>query len=81
MAYIETTPPEEAKGLLKTLYDQATGRVGKVYQVVRLMSPGPRTLQASMGLYLATMHGPSGLSRARREMLATVVSRTNGCRY
>ncbi len=34
-----------------------------------------------MQLYTATMHAPSGLSRAEREMLATVVSRANDCFY
>ena len=81
MARIELTPPEHANGRLRALYDEAVARAGKVYQVVRLMSPNPAVLEASMALYLATMFGPSGLSRARREMLATVVSRTNGCRY
>jgi alkylhydroperoxidase family enzyme len=81
MAHIQTTPPEAARGRLRTLYDQAVGRTGKVYRIVQLMSPNPAVLEASMALYLATMFGPSGLSRAQREMLATVVSRTNRCRY
>jgi alkylhydroperoxidase family enzyme len=38
-------------------------------------------MRASIGLYLAIMHGRSGLSRARREMLAVVVSKANGCHY
>ena len=34
-----------------------------------------------MQMYRATMFGPSGLSRAEREMLATVVSWANHCFY
>jgi len=34
-----------------------------------------------MQLYRATMFGPSRLSRADREMLATVVSWANRCFY
>jgi len=48
---------------------------------VRLMSPNPAVLDASMGLYVAVMKGPSPLSRAQREMLAVVVSRANHCHY
>jgi alkylhydroperoxidase family enzyme len=86
VAHIEITRPGEAVGSLKDLYDQAMGRAGKVYQIVQLMSPNPDTMRASIGLYMAsmhgaTMHGRSGVSRSRREMLATVVSRINGCRY
>jgi len=48
---------------------------------VELMSPNPAVLRASIELYRAVMHGASPLSRVQREMLAVVVSRTNGCRY
>lgn len=36
---------------------------------------------ASMNLYRAIMFGPSPLSRRQREMMATVVSASNGCHY
>ena len=45
------------------------------------MSRSPEALQASMRMYLAIMFGESDLSRAQREMLATVVSQTNDCFY
>jgi alkylhydroperoxidase family enzyme len=45
------------------------------------MSPNPEVLRAAMALYRAVMFGESGLSRVQREMLATVVSRANRCRY
>ena len=32
-------------------------------------------------LYVALMHRPSPLSRKQREMVAVVVSATNGCHY
>jgi alkylhydroperoxidase family enzyme len=39
-------------------------------------------LQASTHLYLELMHAREGaLDRARRELIAVVVSRTNGCHY
>jgi alkylhydroperoxidase family enzyme len=45
------------------------------------MSLRPRQLEASLGLYQAVMFGESGLSRAERELIATVVSRVNECFY
>ena len=81
MAWIRTVAGGEAEGDLKPLYDAAAKRAGKVFGIVRLMSPNPRVLEASMNLYRAIMFGPSPLSRRQREMLATVVSATNGCHY
>lgn len=82
MAWIETVDPARAEGLLKRLYDEAVRRAGKVFNVIRLQSPRPRTLRASTALYMEVMHSPdSPLSRAQREMIATAVSRANGCHY
>lgn len=81
MPWIRTVSPEHATGRLKQIYDAAVRRAGRVWNVVRLMSLRPETLEASLGLYQALMHRPSGLSRAQREMIATVVSRANNCYY
>jgi alkylhydroperoxidase family enzyme len=81
MAHIRLVADGEASGLLKSIYDQAIARAGRVFGIVRTMSPNPPVLEASMRMYLRIMKGPSGLSRLEREMLAVVVSRTNGCFY
>lgn len=82
MAWIELVSPEQATGLLKSLYDAAMKRAGRVYNVIRLQSRRPRVLRASTQLYMEVMFSPdSPLTRAQREMIATVVSRTNGCFY
>ena len=82
MAWIETTSPDEATGLLKRLYDAALQRAGRVYNVIRLQSRRPNVLRASTQLYREVMHSAdSPLSRAQREMIATVVSRANACHY
>jgi len=81
MAWIGVIEPAEATGELKAEYDKALQRAGKVFNIVKVQGLNLRTLRASMDLYLATMHGPSGLSRAEREMLATVVSWANHCFY
>ena len=81
MAWIKLTHPENATGLLKQVYDAAAQRAGRVWNILRIMSPNPPVLKASMDFYGAIMHGPSPLSRSQREMLATVVSAKNHCRY
>ena len=81
MAWIQLTSVREATGLLKKQYDAAIARAGRVWNIIRIMSPNPRILDASMKLYESIMKGPSPLSRVQREMLATVVSAELGCRY
>lgn len=81
MAYIETISPDTAEGILRTEYEKALSRAGKVWNILQIMSQNPRVLKASMALYLEAMHGPSPLSRAHREMLAVVVSKANDCHY
>jgi uncharacterized peroxidase-related enzyme len=81
MAWIKMIEPEDAKGELKVEYDEAVRRAGRVFNILKVQSLNARALKASMEMYLATMYGPSGLSRAEREMLATVVSWANRCFY
>ena len=81
MPYIEQTPPERAQGRLKSLYDAAVKRAGRVFHIVSVQSLNPPVLEASMRLYQAAVLGPSPLSRAERELIAVVVSKTNDCFY
>lgn len=82
MAWIQLTRPDSAQGLLRRLYDTAVKRTGKVFQILQVQSPRPDTLRASTQLYLDVMYSAkSPLSRRRREMIATVVSRANHCHY
>ena len=81
MPWIKTVSDEQAEGLLAKIYEAAVARAGRVFNAVRVMSLNPATLRSSLGFYQAVMLGRSPLSRAQRELLATVVSRVNGCRY
>lgn len=81
MPWIKTISPKQATGALKREYDAAMRRAKRIWNIVRLMSLNAETLHASMRLYSAAMHAPSGLTRAQREMIAVVVSQTNGCHY
>jgi len=82
MPWIRTVDPSQAEGLLARLYAAATKRAGRVYNIIRCQSPRPPILRASTNLYIEVMYGKeSPLSRARREMIATVVSQLNACHY
>jgi len=81
MPWIRTIEQDDATGELKVEYDKAIKRAGKVFNILKVQSLNPESLRASMHLYLATMYGRSGLPRAEREMLATVVSWANHCFY
>jgi alkylhydroperoxidase family enzyme len=79
--WIRQIPIEEATGLLKEEFDAAVKRAGRVWNIVHVMSLNPRILRGTMEQYKAILFGPSPLSRAQREMLATVVSAEVGCHY
>ncbi len=81
MAWIRLTGDEEATGLLKRQFDAAVKRAGRVWNIIRIMSPNPATLDARMKLYGSVMKGRSPLSPVQREMIATVVSAEVGCHY
>ena len=81
MPHLRLIELDEATGVLKEEYDAAIGRAGKVFNIVRSMSLRPDVLRRSMQLYREIMFGSSELTRQERELLATVVSRTNECHY
>ena len=81
MAWIHTVEVAEADGPLAREYDAAVRRAGRVFNIVKLQSLRPEILRPFMQLYMAIMHGDSRLSRAEREMVATIVSRVNHCHY
>ncbi|MCE2448336.1 MAG: carboxymuconolactone decarboxylase family protein [Candidatus Latescibacteria bacterium] len=81
MPYIDIIPLKRATGLLKKQYEAALARAGRIWGIVSIMSPNPRSMKVSMDFYKTLMHGPSPLSRGQREMLAVVVSAANHCVY
>ncbi len=81
MPWIEQVPIERATGLLRKLFDQAKERAGRVWKIVHVMSVNPPVLRDSMRFYVSVMMGRSPLTRAQRELLATVVSAELDCHY
>ncbi|MFQ5704866.1 MAG: hypothetical protein ACE5HT_12700 [Gemmatimonadales bacterium] len=81
MPWIEQIPVDEATGLLKTEFDKAIRRAGRVWHIIHIMSLNARVLKGSMDFYRAIMWGPSPLSRVQRELIATVVAWELKCYY
>lgn len=81
MPYIRQVSDEEATGGVKRELDKAYKRAGRVWNIVRIMTPNAEAMRTSMSFYIALMYAESPLTRAQREMLAVIVSRANHCRY
>lgn len=81
MPHIKQVSDEEATGAVKREIDKAYKRAGRVWNIVRIMTPNAEVMRTSISFYAALMFGESPLSRAQREMLTVVVSRANECVY
>ncbi len=81
MPWIYQVPLEEAEGLLKRELDKSLQRAGRIWNIVHIMSVNPPVLKSCIDHYRTVMHGPSGLSRMQRELLATVVSTETACHH
>ncbi|MFQ5846266.1 MAG: carboxymuconolactone decarboxylase family protein [Candidatus Methylomirabilales bacterium] len=81
MAWIKTVEEQEATGALGEFYAGIKGRMGFVPNILKVYSLRPDVLQAMQPLYETLMFGPSGLTRAQREMIAVLVSKLNNCHY
>ncbi len=81
MAWIESISPDDAEGELKELYKKFASPDGSVDHILQVHAMNPESLAAHCALYVQSMHGRSGLSRAEREMIAVEVSRVNECVY
>ncbi len=81
MSWIRIIDEEEADGLLSRIYEGARRRAGRVFNILKIQSQNPATLQGMIQLYQAASLGDSPLTRAQKEMIAVVVSKTNNCHY
>lgn len=81
MSWIQTIPENQATGQLAQIYQETRAKCGKVINLVRVQSLRPDTMAIGRTLYRHLMDGPGGLSRLHRVLIATVVSKVNGCLY
>jgi alkylhydroperoxidase family enzyme len=56
-------------------------RVADRDNILRVHGVHSKVMRLHYDLYRELMYGPSPLSRMQREMIAVVVSATNGCHY
>ncbi len=82
VAWIRTVDEAEAADHVKAMYEALIKQRGWVPNIVKVHSIRPDGLRAAMQMMNATMYSQtSGLTRAQREMIATVVSVANRCHY
>jgi uncharacterized peroxidase-related enzyme len=83
MSWTRAIPPAEAVGELKDLYATLAGRSthGRVSHLWQALAADPRGLGAAFAHVRSLMDDPAPLTHAQAEMIAVVVSATNGCRY
>ncbi|NOZ25913.1 MAG: peroxidase [Nitrospirae bacterium] len=81
MSWIRTVPEEDATGLLAEIYEETRAKSGHVLNLVKVQSLRPETMAIGRKLYRHLMDSPGGLSKLQRVLIATVVSKLNGCFY
>lgn len=81
MAWIRTVLETEAKGKLAEVYRRVKERAGKLPNIAQLQSLRPESLERGFDLYCKLMDSPTGISKRERILIATVVSKINGCFY
>jgi uncharacterized peroxidase-related enzyme len=81
MSWITIISEQEASGDLEKVYEEIAGKRGKLSNIMRVHSLRPDAMRSHMDLYMSLLFSRSGLSRAERELIATVVSATNRCTY
>lgn len=73
--------PSETTGPVADFYGEFADVPGGVPDVIKVLSGRADAMRATRDLYRSVLHGESRLSRAEREMIATVVSVLNDCTY
>lgn len=81
IAWIKVIDETEAMGKLRKIYQELKKERGKIANIMRVQSLNPPALEAHMSLYLRLMFGESGLTHEERELIATLVSAANKCKY
>jgi alkylhydroperoxidase family enzyme len=82
MSWIEETPPKEWTGELARLKSKVKDpNSGDIDNIMSVHSLDAGSMKAHLLLYRQAMKGTEGLPKVDREMIALVVSKTNGCNY
>ncbi len=81
MAWVQTVSESQASPELRAVYARAQARAGRLPNIARVQSLRPETTGRGFDLYCQVMDDPTGITRGERVLIATVVSKVNGCYY
>lgn len=81
MSRINVIQHEDAGPPLKEIYDDLVQKRGKLSEVLKIQSLHPQSIQSHVQFYMDIMFSKTALNRAEKELIAVVVSATNGCLY
>src|SRR5262245_50431566 len=83
MSWIGVVHPEQATGAVADTFERIRARspIGRVTAVWQTLAADPKGMSATLDLVRTLMDDPAPLTIAQAEMIAIVVSATNGCGY
>ena len=81
MAWVQTVAEEATSGKLREVYQRVRERAGVVANIAKVQSLRPKAMEYGFNLYCQLMDDPTGISKRERVLIATVVSKINGCFY
>lgn len=81
MPWVQSVAVEAASGKLQETYERVRQRAGVVPNIAKVQSLRPETMERGFDLYCQIMDDPTGISKRERVLIATVVSKVNGCLY
>ena len=81
MPYVRTVPYAEADAILKESYDRNIADWGRISNLTAANSLRPHIMKSLMAHNSQVMGSASGLSKAEKQMIATLVSALNKCQY
>ena len=81
MSWVKTIAEDSVSGSLREIYERVRARAGFVPNIAKLQSLRPKSMAHGFDLYCQVMDDPTGISKRERVLIATVVSKVNGCWY
>lgn len=81
MAWIQVVSDPEATGVVRKIYDEIKGELGRISPMIQAISLRPEVMSQLHELSKSLHFGGTSLGRKHEQMLAVVISATNGCRY
>jgi uncharacterized peroxidase-related enzyme len=81
MAWVQTVSEDAASSSLREVYERVRARAGFIPNIAKVQSLRPKAMAHGFDLYCRIMDDPTGISKRERVLIATVVSKVNGCLY